>query len=508
MPIIRTDSQPKDETIYNVLQVRRNSDLAFKNMMPPSGTTGGTVAQKITLIPTAVDATRGQAPIVIEGFAGTPTNDWPAVSTAIVDAAVAAPTAQFGMTGGYSGTGSNMQSTANTCLIPVYAEFKGDLRSSVTDKVTAQLNAFIAASTMPYNASGPAAGRELVALAFFHILRKTARWAGLSVATKAKIDAIFYCLAFGSCWQVCDGSLSGGDLTLQGNNTQIRTAGANIAVGYPFIVLSAGAWFGYTVLDDWLNTATIAAARTLASDNFGTNSNLYKCLNWRNLGISQATADTYYRANASTTAPSDADINASVGRFIYYTNGKLSNPETILLPNAERGMNRSIPSQQKSQGSNPYIGLVQHTSLNGAGYMVYGVLRGYVYNNKNSTPHLGDDDCCVYELSSIDAEGLRMSLPYAMWTVSATNSMLMSLLMAGNFNFASSAMIALMHRWKKASEVVKHFQANDFNSIAHAGAAANGGAGEGPRWSDSAPHLYVPQQMFIWDTVLAKAGAT
>jgi len=512
MPVVRTNAQPVGAEIYNVLFLVRSSDQAFRNMMPASGHTGGTVAQQITLIPTVADATRGQAKIVIEGFddASTPTApDWPTVSTAIVDGAVAGPISIYGMTGSYSGTGSNMQKTGANCLVPVYAEFKGDLRSSVTNRVTAQIAAFLAPGTMPFAAQGPAAAREATALAFFHILRKCARWSSLPADTKTKIDALFYGIGFASCWMVRDGSASGGNKGLMGWNSGVKGSGGNISWGPPGMVLMAGAWFGYTAFDDWLNTATIASVRSLVDAAFGDTSNLYKCLNWRNEGISAAAANGYYRATASSGAPSDTDINNSVGRFIYYTVGKLTDPEKIIVPTGDNGFNKCMPTERRNFGSNPYGGVVQHTSLNGdnGGYKVGGVVRGYVYNNKASTPWLGREDCMIWELSATDNEGLRMSLPYAMWTICLCNSIFIALLMAGNLNFSSPAMVALMSRWKKANAVVKHFQANDFNSIAHASASANGGAGMTPRWSDYSNELYIPQRMFLYDTVLTKAGA-
>ena len=212
---------------------------------------------------------------------------------------------------------------------------------------------------------------------------------------------------------------------------------------------------------------TMATIRSQFADLFGTSSQLYKTLNWRKEGVSASGATSYYRAAASSQAPSDATVESALRNFKYY-GAALPDLQAILLPNSTRGLNRCLPpANWTDKGSNPYIGIALHSCLNNTGITIGSTVYGACLNNKTGMPHLGDVGCMIYELNGIDEGGVRSSMGYAAWTKAVVECVLLSLAVTEAIDLTSPQMSDFLIRWNKTSDIIDHFDENDYRNCSH-----------------------------------------
>jgi hypothetical protein len=353
--------------------------------------------------------------------------------------------------------------------------------------------------------NGPGAAQEAYALAWFHGLRETDLWDGISANTKARIDAIFHALALIRAWEGNDSSDSHGEWTIcGGKDIDYKDVGPNISFSIPAQLVLAGEWFGYDELEDWLDSTSIAAVRTEVKNAFGgTSGNLYKTLNWRNLDISEAEGEEYYRAGPSIDAPTDAQINASLKGLKYY-GAPLSNLALFLLPKSDRGLNKVLPPTRRTAGSNEWVGVNQFAVDGNEGMTVDGKKRGYCLGDGSEMPHLGAEGAMVYEMNGQDEGGIRSAMGYGFWTIYLVNCMLLPMAADGNVVLIDDGVDDFLERWAQARDIMKFFDAEDYNSIAHAKSKKNGGPGP-VVWSDGREDWTPEINFFFWDAVLGIA---
>jgi hypothetical protein len=431
---------------------------------------------------------------------------WPKIPQEMVDAGLELPLPKYGNKGNSS---ANVGAIGTAMWSTIYGYIGGDERAEVRENVEAILDNLVSSDKGPCGMNGPGAQLEALALAWFHILRETDLWPGLSDTIKKRIDAIFHATALIRAWEGNDSSDSNGEWTICGSKSaDYRDIGPNIAFTIPAGLVLCGEWFGYDELSDWLEDTSIAAVRSEVKSAFGgTGGNLYRTLNWRNEGVSAASAEDYYRAGASSDAPSDSQINDSLANLTYYGapfDGPLAK---FLLPNDERGLNKVLPPARKAQGSNEWIGVNQFAVDDNQGMQVEGKKRGYCLGDGPSMPHLGGEGAMIYELNGTDEGGIRSAMGYAFWTAYLVNCMLLPMAASGNVALIDDGVDDFLERWNQALEIMQFFDAEDYNSIAHAKSKANGGPGP-VVWSDGREDWLPEIQFFFWDAILGIARST
>jgi hypothetical protein len=107
----------------------------------------------------------------------------------------------------------------------------------------------------------------------------------------------------------------------------------------------------------------------------------------------------------------------------------------------------------------------------------------------------------VYEINGIDEGGIRSAMGYAWWTIFLVNTMLMPMLLNGNTVFEDSKVKEFMGRWRKAFDIINHFDKNDYNSVAHI-SNKGGTGGPGPViWSDDRLIWEADVNLWMWDAI-------
>ena len=424
--------------------------------------------------------------------------DWPVMPQNLVDRGVALPNIKYGNEGNSS---CNLSNKGTAFLAPIYGYVNGDKRSAVKDDVLNTLNILVG-SNGPCGMAGPGAAQECYALTFFHLLRESDLWAGVSSTNKKRIDAIFHAIAMIRCWEGNDGSASEGHKTITGNgDADLKDIGPNISFSIPAGMVLCAEWFGYAELDAWLNSTTIQKVRDEIKAAFGsTSGKLYLTCNWKHAGISDTEEDKYYRSDSSAKAPTDDQVNASLKSFKYYGAPLLDLPK-FFFPNDDRGFNKVMPPTKRTVGGNKWVGNNQHSVNNGAGITVSGKKRGYCIKNASSTPHVPGEGCMVYEINGVDEGGIRSAMGYAWWTIFLVNTMLIPMLINGNTVFENSKVKEFMGRWSKAFDIINHFDKNDYNSVAHI-SNKGGTGGPGPViWSDDRLVWEADVNLWMWDAI-------
>ena len=375
----------------------------------------------------------------------------------------------------------------------------------MTDDITEILNSLTDPNKGPCGMSGPGAAQECYALTWFHLLRNSDLWDGVDDTKKARIDAIFHALALIRTWEGNDSSKSHGEWTITGKkDTDFKDIGPNISFSIPAQLTCCAEWFGYNELNSWLNSTTIAAVRNEVKAAFGgTGGKLYKTLNWRNEGVDQQEleAQDYYRSSVSADAPTDSDINASLKNLKYY-GAPITNLPLFLIPNPDRGYNKVLNPVKETVGKNEWVGNNQSGLNNGAGVQVSGKKRGYCINKASETPHVPGVGAMVYEINGVDEGGLRSSMGYAWWTIYVVNCHLFPLVLNNNNALQDDGVIDFLTRWRQAYDIIKHFDKNDYNSVAHI-SNKGGSGGPGPIiWSDDRETWQPDINFFLWDALL------
>ena len=430
-----------------------------------------------------------------------PTGDWPRMSQGHVDNAVAMGPIKYGNQGNSS---CNYGYKGHALLAPIYAYVGGDTRDTVRNSINSTIAILTDPKKGPCGMNGPGAAQECYALAYFHWLRKSDLWPGLSATTKQRIDAIFHALAMIRAWEGNDGSASKGSWTITGmKGTDFRSIGPNIAFAIPAQLVLCAEWFGYDTLVSWLNSTSIAKVRDEVKAAFGgTSSNLYLTVNWRNADISASEEGAYFRSGPSSDAPTDEQVNAALSNVHYY-GAPLTDVVKFLFPNADRGLNRALPPTKRTMGVNKWVGNNQHALDNGAGVMVGGKKRGYCINNASKAPHIPGEGSMIYELNGQDEGGLRSSMGYAWWTAYLVNSMLFAMLLNDNKAFNDATMTDFVTRWTKAYDIIDFFDdpVNDYNSVSHI-SNKGGSGGPGPIvWSTGRADWMPGINQFLWDAI-------
>jgi len=497
------------EKRYQLAWWRNKETGEFRGALPPTGQsgTGGGVATAQPLEPSSLEPDRGQVVLTMQGLSGNvpppdpePSGDWPVIPPEYVARGLALPMPKFGNKGNSS---FNLNNRGQSLLATLYAWRGGDRRSEVRSNIMSVLSQLTSTDKGPCGMSGPGAAQECFALAFFHLLADTDLWkSDVTDTQKKRIDAIFHALAMIRAWEGNDSSASSGSWTITGmKGTDFKGVGPNIAYAIPAQLTLCAEWFGYDVLSGWLDQATIAGVRNEVKEAFGTSSNLYLTVNWKNAGISAADEGAYYRSGASADAPTDSQVNSSLKNLRYY-GAPLTDLAKFLLPNDSRGLNRVLPPTKRTMGANKWVGYNAPALNNGAGVMVNGKKRGYCIKDPEGMPWYGQEGSMIYELAGQDEGGLRSCMGYAFWTLYLVNFQLIVIALNQNPALKNSAVADFVARWEKARDIVAYFDQKDYNSVAHI-SNKGGTGGPGPIiWSDDRDKWEADTNLWMWDAIV------
>ena len=374
---VRNNSLAVGVTNYNVLYWYRISDGVVFNALTP----GQTTANGKAVTATALDATAGQVALTMAGLStGSVTTTWSSIGSTAIAEATDATQATFTNKGGQ---GSNHTKTRNAYVALAYESFRGN--TATDSRVLSQLGKILDPLTMPCGMGGPAAAREASAICFMQLIKLTPRlWNSLTDTQKNRMECIVKALLAGAAWIISDTNpqIGGSDWYLTGFGSDVKSVGPNISFAPVAIIINASCYLGPDAANAFLKSYSHSTMRASILSLFGSTALLYRTWNWKSAGINASTAATYYRSEASTLAPSDAMIDTCVNSFKYY--GK-SMPDLfdILFPDGNHGMDAVIPPTFQSNGSNKFVGKVQHTCRNNLGYSnSAGVVYGTCLRNK------------------------------------------------------------------------------------------------------------------------------
>lgn len=507
---LRNNVQPVGSKRHIIFYAYRIADGARQEVTPPVGHTGGIAAHQLTLTPIPGNDTKGQGIMTIQGLDDGTTPQpgiWPMPSTIAVNEAKGANLTRMDITNVGAGVKGDTSVIGNTCLMRAYALWKGHSSIIVSD-TRAQLDAYLNPNTMPFCVAGPIAARETAFLPFSWLVQNTPSM-GISSDERRKLDVIRDALLAGNAFIVSD---KRPNHSLLGSKTTVKGIGSNIGTTPIMTVMAAACLMGVQNAINFLENFSMATMRTRIADDFGTGSQLYLSFNWRNEGMSATDATNYNRAKASSEAPTDAQVQDALKGWSYYGN-TLPNFEALAFNNVHEALNNTLSPDMYSQGAQPYVGLVQWAATSKADaangltnqkIIVNGQPRGFCISNGPATPHLGDVGCMIWEWCGQDAEGLRMSVPYGEWSSRMVNAGLMCMALTEQVNFDTPLWQDFLTRWAKARDIFKHWNINDFNSIAHASTSANGGAGQPALWSTVRDNWKPNANVELWDAVLER----
>jgi hypothetical protein len=274
------------------------------------------------------------------------------------------------------------------------------------------------------------------------------------------------------------------------------TVGANISQGPPWNCIAAACYIGTQAAISFLDTITVSSMLSqITAAGYSTSSNIYRCLNWRNEGVSDADAvANYARARGSTWGPTNTAVHAAIRNFRYGVGDSgvpLSDFAGMLYfgsrKRADRGWHSAFPyTNDNGSASGDLIGRVMSgiggTSGNGwigPGRLdSQGNMAGRCPTNAASTPHLGARPGMLWELMGRDeGPGPRCSMNYGNWLYRGVIPLVMSMELAGAIPHGNSDWDDELATLRIARDVRDHFADNGFLSYAHGGTKSGGAGG-------------------------------
>ena len=485
------------------------------------------------------DTGHGQLVVTIAGIDTDPPpplpTDWPNVSVAARDDALTIPLTNYFETSPGSGQ-CNATQFGHAAVTLAIRAYHGD--TSIYDDVKLQINELLSKS--PLANGGVPAQHENYFMTFFVVLRQTpAIWGNTSYITapqKSQVDCIMEAIMYDACFMGSDNHpyLNGSWRSQRGDALAVsRSVGGDISFGVIARLQTGAAWFGTAAAKTMVNNMSRATFRAKCLSVLGSSSNVYRTVNWRNLGYT--TDPTNIMGGLSANAPTDTQFEAALhpggmGTSSWRYDGITFDNFEGQLCDANFGyMQKMLPpynSADASHATRKYWGWTQYGLRGNVGINDgSGPIRGIIASGGSAMPAFsgafasgpppaGTEQRMWFDLNGQDEGGTpptglggaRSSMSYSCWDRRMFENWAICMEMLGAWDRTTPRMLDLLQKSFDAVEVHEYFSSKGYNSYSHGG-TKGGGAGGPEVWPIGGPTEYhMMMNLSVSDVIRGKLG--